>query len=108
MIIDGKLPQGYVVICNAHQHSHSFLVKWLGPSVECPRCGRTALSAELATAFIERRAQAAYATAVRSKAWPILYSAHSVMRAWHSPLSLVPRTEIGERSGSPAAIPADG
>jgi hypothetical protein len=59
MIIDGRLPQGYVVICNADNHSHSFLVKQLGPSVECPKCGRTALSTELATAFVESRQEAA-------------------------------------------------
>ena len=55
MIIDGKLPQGYVVICSSDQHSHSFLVRQLGPSVECPKCGRTALSAELATEFVASR-----------------------------------------------------
>jgi len=59
MIIDGRLPQGYVVICNAEHHSHSFLVKQLGPSVDCPKCGRTALSTELATAFTESRQEAA-------------------------------------------------
>ena len=59
MIIDGRLPQGYVVICNAENHSHSFLVKQLGPSVECPKCGRTALSTELATAFVKSRQEAA-------------------------------------------------
>ena len=61
MIIDGTLPEGYVLICNAGHNSHSFLVKRLGPSVECPRCGRTALSADLAAAFIERRHAAAFA-----------------------------------------------
>jgi hypothetical protein len=59
MIIDGRLPQGYVVICNHDHHSHSFLVKQLGPSVECPKCGRTALSTELATAFVANRGDSA-------------------------------------------------
>ena len=59
MVIDGRLPQGYVVISNAEHHSHSFLVKQLGPSVECPKCGRTELSTELATAFIASRKEAA-------------------------------------------------
>jgi len=59
MIIDGRLPQGYVVICNADHHSHTFLVKQLGPSAECPKCGPTAMSTELATAFVESRQEAA-------------------------------------------------
>ena len=57
MEIDGKLPEGYVVICHSDQQGHSFLVKRLGPSIECPRCGRTALSADLATDFVANRAQ---------------------------------------------------
>jgi hypothetical protein len=59
MIIDGKLPQGYVVVCSSGQHSHSFLVRRLGPSVECPKCGRTALSADLATEFVTSRGELA-------------------------------------------------
>jgi hypothetical protein len=56
MIIDGKLPQGYVVICSHRHASRSFLVRRLGLSVECPACGRTALSTELAADFHRRPA----------------------------------------------------
>jgi hypothetical protein len=54
MILDGRLPQGYVVVCTSGGDSHSFLVRRLGPSVECPGCGRTALSADLLQAYYER------------------------------------------------------
>ena len=52
MIIDGRLPEGYVVVCASDRDSHSFLVRHLGPSVECPKCGCTAISTDLATAFL--------------------------------------------------------
>jgi hypothetical protein len=54
MIVDGRLPQGYVVVCTASGDAHSFLVRRLGPSVECPECGRTALSADILQAYYER------------------------------------------------------
>jgi hypothetical protein len=54
MILDGRLPQGYVVVCTNSSDSHSFLVRRLGPSVECPACGQTALSADLVQAYYER------------------------------------------------------
>jgi hypothetical protein len=54
MILDGRLPQGYVVVCTNSGDSHSFLVRRLGPSVECPACGWTALSADLLQAYYER------------------------------------------------------
>jgi hypothetical protein len=54
MIVDGRLPQGYVVVCTSGGDSHSFLVRRLGPSVECPECGRTALSTDLLQAYYER------------------------------------------------------
>jgi hypothetical protein len=57
MVIDGRLPQGYVVICSSGHPARSFLVKRLGPSVECPACGCTALSPDLAAAFHLRSAQ---------------------------------------------------
>jgi hypothetical protein len=55
MIIDARLAEGYVVICSSHHDSHSFLVKQLGPSVECPKCGSTAVSTMLATEFLAQR-----------------------------------------------------
>ncbi|MFO1060334.1 MAG: hypothetical protein U1E53_25610 [Dongiaceae bacterium] len=72
MDIDGKLPQGYIVIC-AHGHpARSFLVKRLGPSVECPECGRTALSTELAGAYHARFAAAARRQPMPAAAgWPV-------------------------------------
>ena len=51
LVIDGRLPEGYVIVCHSHREVHSFLVKQLGPSVECPKCGCTAISALLATEF---------------------------------------------------------
>jgi hypothetical protein len=47
MKIQGKLPEGYVVLCNKRHEEHCFLVKNLSVSVECPRCGWTALSGDL-------------------------------------------------------------
>jgi len=52
--LDGKLPEGYVVICAPNGEPHSFVVRRLGVSVECPQCGRTALSANLIAAYYER------------------------------------------------------
>lgn len=68
MILDGRLPQGYVVVCTASDDPHSFLVRRLGPSVECPECGRTALSADLVQAYYERdsRLELMLAPSVRS------------------------------------------
>ena len=55
MVIDGRIPEGYVVVCSSHRDSHSFVVKHLGPSVECPKCGRTAMSTSLATEFLAKQ-----------------------------------------------------
>jgi hypothetical protein len=54
MYLDGKLPEGYVAICATNGEAHSFIVRRLGPSVECPQCGRTALSGNLIAAYYER------------------------------------------------------
>lgn len=54
MYLDGKIPEGYVVLCAPSGEAHSFIVRRLGPSVECPRCGRTALSTNLVTSYYER------------------------------------------------------
>jgi hypothetical protein len=54
MRLDGKIPEGYVVLCEPNDEPHSFIVRRLGPSVECPQCGRTALSANLIAAYYER------------------------------------------------------
>ena len=57
MVIDGRLPEGYVILCHSGRESHSFLVKRLGPSVECPRCGCTEISTALATEFLAKQAR---------------------------------------------------
>jgi hypothetical protein len=54
MYLDGKIPDGYVALCASNGEAHSFIVRRLGPSVECPQCGRTALSASLIAAYYER------------------------------------------------------
>ena len=46
--IEGKLPEGYVILCSGRGGEYSFLVRNLGLSVECPHCGATAHSTELA------------------------------------------------------------
>ena len=54
MMIDAKLPEGYVVLCGGRERGHTFLVRQLGPSVECDQCGQTALSVDLVTDFFVR------------------------------------------------------
>lgn len=51
MIIDAKLTEGYVVLCDKRDEMHSFLVASFGVSVECPHCGSTELATELVTDF---------------------------------------------------------
>lgn len=58
MIVDAKLPEGYVVLCTRKHEEHVFLVKNLAPSFECPRCGNTALSVDLLTDFFHRHRDA--------------------------------------------------
>jgi hypothetical protein len=54
MYLDGKIPEGFVVLCAPNGEAHSFVIRRLGPSVECPHCGRTELSANLIAAYYER------------------------------------------------------
>ena len=49
MHIESRLSKGHKIRC---AHGHVFVVRTLGPSVECPKCGETALSTDLATAFL--------------------------------------------------------
>ncbi|WP_282609906.1 hypothetical protein [Pelagibius sp. Alg239-R121] len=51
MVIDAKITEGYVVLCDEHSEMHSFLIGSLGLSVECPHCGSTALATDLATDY---------------------------------------------------------
>lgn len=60
MYIDDKLPEGYVVVCSDdHSDPHSFLIKNLGLSVQCPKCGHVALSVDLATQYVMQQAEPA-------------------------------------------------
>ena len=54
MQIDAKLAEGYVILCNRKDEEHIFIVRSLGPAVECPKCGNTALSGDLATDHIRK------------------------------------------------------
>jgi hypothetical protein len=52
----GKLPEGYIILCELGGEEHSFLARTLGISVECPHCGTTRCSADLAQEyFVGRR-----------------------------------------------------
>ncbi len=56
--IEGKLPEGHVVLCDNDHEEHSFIVQNLNVSVECPRCGTTALSTNLVTEYTLRACSA--------------------------------------------------
>jgi hypothetical protein len=46
MQIDDKITEGYVILCHNKTEEHVFIVRTLGPAVECPKCGSTALSGD--------------------------------------------------------------
>jgi hypothetical protein len=48
LAVVGRLPEGYIILCNHKGDEYSFLVKSLGISVECPHCGATRCGPELA------------------------------------------------------------
>jgi hypothetical protein len=52
--LDERLSEGFVVVCASGRGEHSFVLRGLGPSIECPLCGRTALSSQLVDAYYER------------------------------------------------------
>jgi hypothetical protein len=58
LAVVGKLPEGYVILCELDGDEHSFLAKNLGVSVECPHCGATRCSAELAQEYFLGRSAA--------------------------------------------------
>jgi hypothetical protein len=58
--LDDRIPDGYVFVCSGNGAEHSFLLPKLGPSIECPRCGRTALSPALLDAYYTRMGPLAY------------------------------------------------
>jgi len=49
MHIDGKIDEGYVIIC---KDEHVFVQARLGLYVECPRCGSQRISADLAMEYL--------------------------------------------------------
>ena len=51
MHIEAKVPKGAVIRCDCNE---TFVVKQLGLSVECPYCGKTALSADMAADYALR------------------------------------------------------
>jgi hypothetical protein len=53
MRIERRLAQGYEITCAG---GHHFIARRLGPSVECPLCGETALTTEITTAYFDRPA----------------------------------------------------
>lgn len=54
MKIDRKVARGYEVHCACNR---AFVAKTLSPSIECPYCGRTALSTDLVAEFYAQSAE---------------------------------------------------
>ncbi len=59
MYLDERLSEGFIIVCAGGGGEHSFVMRGLGPSIECPQCGRTALSSRLIDAYYERLGQIA-------------------------------------------------
>ncbi len=51
MQIDGKIPEGYVLVCNHAHEEYCFVMERIAISVQCPRCGHAALGNELLTEY---------------------------------------------------------
>ena len=56
MYLDDRSADGHIIVCTGGGTEHSFLRRRLGLSVECPICGRIALSVDLVAAFYTRSA----------------------------------------------------
>jgi hypothetical protein len=69
----GRLPEGYVILCELDGEEYSFLAKTLGISVECPHCGATRHGVELAQEYFLGRG-----TATESPSGMITRSHHMV------------------------------
>jgi hypothetical protein len=54
MRVDARLPEGAIILCAGDGGEHSFLVRRLGLSVECPTCGQVALGVDLVADFFRR------------------------------------------------------
>ncbi len=70
--IIGRLPEGHIIMCRHGGDDYTFLVRSLGISVECPRCGATCRGTELAeqTCSLRRRPGYADATTITAFAQP--------------------------------------
>jgi hypothetical protein len=55
--IDGKISEGYVMLCETENGQHSFVARNLGPAIECPLCGRCDLTTKLVREFYHLQAQ---------------------------------------------------
>jgi len=63
MRIDGRIPEGYVLLCDCDE---AFVVPRLDLSVQCPSCGAIALGADLAADFHLQRAAATASSALET------------------------------------------
>ena len=72
--LDERLSEGFVAVCDGGGGEHSFVLRGLGPSIECPLCGRTALSSQLVDAYYERLSRIALTGAALGRA------AHALVR----------------------------
>ena len=96
MHLDGKIPEGYVVLCAPNDEAHTFIVRRLGPSVECPQCGRTALSADLIAAYYERLSDEAIVVTARTSGG--LRTIATGASALHAPVVMATASAIFQRS----------
>jgi hypothetical protein len=73
--VAGKLPEGYIILCELDGDEHSFLAKKLGISVECPHCGATRCSTDLAQEYFIGR------SAVRGSPIGVMARSHHLVAA---------------------------
>lgn len=48
LTLAGKVPEGHVILCGRPGDEHTFLIRSLGISVECPHCGAARAGVDLA------------------------------------------------------------
>lgn len=48
LTLAGKVPEGHVILCGRPGDEHTFLIRSLGVSVECPHCGAVRAGVDLA------------------------------------------------------------
>ena len=71
MYLDERLSEGFVIVCAGGGGEHSFVMRGLGPSIECPQCGRTALSSQLIDAYYEQLGHIALSGAALIRTRPL-------------------------------------